>query len=122
MRRGNSTRLSSASSLNAIVGPIGQAVVDRKCDDEVIGGDRPDCKRTDLVVEAGESEVDLAVANGGERLRAVHFGERQRKRRILAARGAQHVRHDVEQRQLIAPKAIPAPRPWRTSMTVASSR
>ena len=56
---------------------MSQAVVDRKGDDEVIGGDRPDCKRTDLVIEAGEGEIDLAVANGGQRLSAVHFDERQ---------------------------------------------
>jgi hypothetical protein len=34
----------------------------------VIGGDRPDCERTDLVIEAGEGEIDLAVPNGGQRL------------------------------------------------------
>jgi len=79
---------------------MGQAVVDRKGDDEVISRDGPDCKRTDLVIEASEGEIDLPIANGGERLRAVHFGERQRERRILTARGAQHVRHDVEQRRI----------------------
>ena len=59
------------------LGLLGQAVVDRQGDDEVIGGDGPDRKRTDLVVEAGEGEIDLAVANGGQRLSAVHFDERQ---------------------------------------------
>ena len=58
-------------------GLIGQAVIDRKGDDEVIGRDGPDCKRTDLVIEASEGEINLPIADGGERLRAVHFGERQ---------------------------------------------